>query len=99
MCMGPTLFLYSLDDPLCDAPKLQQLVDEKKRLKQQPVSSMHWESSEHCGHLKRHPQEYVHALQTYCSTQLGVPLVVGGGDGGESNNYGHRNGVVGMSRL
>ena len=57
----PFLFLYSADDPLCDAAKLQGLI-ETKRAWGQRVTAVRWEASEHCGHLVRHRGEYEAAL-------------------------------------
>ena len=60
----PFLFLYSADDPLCDAEKLQQLI-ETKRARGQRVQAVRWEDSEHCGHLKRHRAEYEATLVAF----------------------------------
>lgn len=60
----PFLFLYSLDDPLCDALKLKELIAEK-RSRGQIVEAVEWEKSEHCGHLKHHKDEYATALTAF----------------------------------
>ena len=58
---APQLFLYSLDDPLCDSSKLQQLI-ALKRKQGQDVTARCWERSQHCTHLRLHPAEYSEAL-------------------------------------
>ena len=60
----PSLFLYSKDDPLCDAEKLHSLIAEKER-RGHEVQSVCWDESDHCGHLKRHRTEYIEALQKF----------------------------------
>lgn len=60
----PFLFLFSDDDPLCDAPKLKELIEEKRAMGQE-VHAVCWAQSEHCGHLKLHREEYVGAMQEF----------------------------------
>ena len=57
----PQLYLYSLDDHLCDAAKLQQLI-ALKRAQGHDVTARCWERSRHCTHLRLHPEEYREAL-------------------------------------
>ena len=57
----PFLYLYSADDPLCDASSLDVLIENKRRLGQE-VNALKWEKSGHCAHLKYHREEYVETL-------------------------------------
>lgn len=60
----PSLILFSQDDDLCDAIKLQELIAEKRR-RGQRVLSVCWEKSEHCAHLKHHNEEYMSVLEEF----------------------------------
>ena len=71
--LGPELYLYSIDDPLCDAEKLTELI-ENKQAAGKDISSVRWEESAHCGHLKFHTEEYEAALQKYFSEKLGIKI-------------------------
>ena len=57
----PFLFLYSRDDALCSAGKLDELVAEK-RARGQDVAGRRWERSEHVAHFRHHRQEYAALL-------------------------------------
>lgn len=57
----PLLFLYSADDPLCDAAKVDELVAEKRR-RGQDVKARKWERSGHVAHLRHHSDEYTDLL-------------------------------------
>ena len=57
----PSLYLYSADDPLCDVAKLESLLAARKQAGAD-VRSVRWETSQHVGHLRSHPQEYSEAL-------------------------------------
>ena len=57
----PFLFLYSQDDALCSAAKLDELVAEK-RARGQDVAARRWERSEHVAHFRHHRQEYTALL-------------------------------------
>jgi predicted alpha/beta-fold hydrolase len=69
--LGPCLYLYSDDDPLCDAKKLTELI-ETKRKAGQDITSIRWERSEHCGHLKNHKVEYEETLKRFLIEKLGL---------------------------
>jgi len=69
--VGPCLYLYSDDDPLCDAEKLSELIETKK-IAGQEVISIQWETSEHCGHLKHHKTEYIETLRRFLIKNLGL---------------------------
>lgn len=69
----PQLFLYSMDDTLCDGVKLKELIQEKIR-RCQNVKSLCWERSAHCGHLKHHPEEYRTAVLEFLSNPTSSKL-------------------------
>jgi hypothetical protein len=71
--LGPMLFLYSMDDPLCDGRMLAELV-AAKRAAGHDVAEVCWPVSEHCGHLKVHREEYEAALKRHFGERLGVRL-------------------------
>jgi hypothetical protein len=56
-----TLYLYSADDPLCDAAKLDALVASRRQAGAD-VAATRWERSQHVGHLVKHYKEYSSAL-------------------------------------
>lgn len=60
----PLLYLYSTDDPLCDAVALKELLERKKH-RGQDIKSISWENSEHCGHMKVHREEYMNAVKQF----------------------------------
>lgn len=74
--LGPELYLYSVDDPLCDAVKLTELIGEKRAAAGKDISSICWEESAHCGHLKLHKQEYEAALRGFLTEKLGIIINV-----------------------
>jgi len=67
---APFLFLYSDDDPLCDAVKLSELIEDKQG-RGQDVKAINWRESEHCGHLKHHETEYRRALADFLLQRIG----------------------------
>ena len=71
---GHMLYLYSTDDPLCDAEKLRELIAAKKKGAGQDVTAVEWKESEHCGHLKRHREEYEAALQRFLIEKLKINI-------------------------
>jgi hypothetical protein len=73
--LGPCLYLFSDDDPLCDAKQLSELIETKK-IAGQDVVSIRWHTSEHCGHLKHHKIEYIETLKTFLIEKLGLKVVV-----------------------
>ncbi|KAF4020282.1 hypothetical protein G4228_011867, partial [Cervus hanglu yarkandensis] len=60
----PTLVFYSLDDPLCDSARLQELLAAWQRLGM-PVWVQAWATSRHAAHLRQHPLEYSSTLVTF----------------------------------
>lgn len=56
-----SLYLYSADDPLCLADKLDELI-AARRAAGADVEAVRWEASQHVGHLMRHPRRYRQAL-------------------------------------
>eukprot|EP01023_Acetabularia_acetabulum_P048163 TRINITY_DN5085_c0_g4_i1.p1 TRINITY_DN5085_c0_g4~~TRINITY_DN5085_c0_g4_i1.p1 ORF type:complete len:263 (-),score=10.16 TRINITY_DN5085_c0_g4_i1:1524-2312(-) len=60
----PCLYLYSLDDPLCDAEQLYQLI-QFRQLKGADVYSKCWEISKHCAHFIEHKEEYVQHVDDF----------------------------------
>lgn len=60
----PTLVFYSLDDPLCDNARLQELLATWQQLGI-PVWVQAWETSRHAAHLRQHPLEYSSTLATF----------------------------------
>ncbi|KAM9699012.1 uncharacterized protein ACBT57_024775 [Dama dama] len=60
----PTLVFYSLDDPLCDSARLQELLAAWQRLGM-PVWVQAWATSRHAAHLRQHPLEYSSTLITF----------------------------------
>jgi hypothetical protein len=73
--LGPCLYLFSDDDPLCDAKKLSELI-ERKKIAGHDVVSIRWHTSEHCGHLKHHKVEYIETLKTFIIEKLGLKVAV-----------------------
>ena len=64
-CSGaPELYVFSDDDPLCDARPLAELVIERQRAGA-AVRSKRFAVSEHVGHLRCHPAEYEAALADF----------------------------------
>lgn len=58
-----SLYLYSVDDPLCDHAKLDELVAARRRqLGASEVAAVKWERSQHVAHLRCHMREYTEAL-------------------------------------
>lgn len=53
----PICYLYSEDDPLCDAEKLHGLIVDKLN-RGHAVDSVSWAVSGHCRHYAEHPIEY-----------------------------------------
>ena len=51
------LYLYSLDDHLCDAAKLEELI-AARRAAGHAVSAHRWERSAHVAHYRHHPRQY-----------------------------------------
>ena len=58
----PQLYLFSKDDPLCDFEKVLELVADRQLQQTCPVKVQFWNESQHCGHLRKHPQSYKEAI-------------------------------------
>ncbi|KAL4451872.1 hypothetical protein ABPG75_007534 [Micractinium tetrahymenae] len=56
-----SLYIYSEDDPLCDAARLDQLI-ASRRAAGANVSALRWQRSQHVAHLLQHYKEYTAAL-------------------------------------
>lgn len=79
----PQLFLYSADDHLCDGAKLDELVGAKRAAGQR-VSARRWQRSQHCGHFRRHREEYSQLLLDFLAglhSEAGAPQAGGSGSG------------------
>lgn len=60
--LGPcSLYIYSEDDPLCDAARLDQLI-ASRRGAGADVAALRWQRSQHVAHLLQHYKEYATAL-------------------------------------
>lgn len=66
------LYLYSEDDPLSSFEHIDKLVHHRKslRTKQFPVVSRTWKQSQHCAHLRVHPEEYAQQIEMFTVTCL-----------------------------
>ncbi|KAL4451602.1 hypothetical protein ABPG75_007264 [Micractinium tetrahymenae] len=82
----PQLFLYSADDHLCDGAKLDELV-AAKRAAGQRVSARRWQHSQHCGHFRRHREEYSQLLLDFLGG-LQAEAGAGHGSGGSGGGGG-----------
>lgn len=68
--LGPrSLYVYSEDDPLCDAARLDQLI-ASKRAAGADVAALRWQRSRHVAHLLQHYKEYTAAPSDFLR---GVP--------------------------
>jgi len=70
---APSLFFFCENDPLCDAPGLEEIV-ATWRTRGLNVTEKKWEDSTHACHLKRHPQEYMSVLENYLQSLSMAPL-------------------------
>ena len=61
---APVLYLYSLDDPLCDVSAINDLINYQKEHGCQ-VFSRKWLVSAHAQHIIQHPIEYKSALTQF----------------------------------
>jgi len=62
----PQLYLYSRDDPLAPAHFIDQLVDYRRRtIGRDKIVRRVWDTSMHCGHLLKHPQDYSAAVESF----------------------------------
>lgn len=62
----PICYLYSEDDPLCDAEKLYGLIVGKLN-RGHAVDSVSWAVSGHCRHYAEHPVEYGRFVERFTS--------------------------------
>lgn len=56
-----SLYLYSHDDPLCSAERVDALV-AARRAAGADVAALSWRRSQHVGHLIKNYREYTEAL-------------------------------------
>lgn len=62
----PHLFLYSEDDHLADFHAIDAIVAHRMKVcGPDKTFSKRWESSNHCGHLRRHPDEYRNTVEKF----------------------------------
>ena len=62
----PQLYLYGRDDPLAPAPFIDELVKHRQqKFGRQKIVRCAWETSIHCAHLLKHPQEYASAVESF----------------------------------
>lgn len=60
------LYLYGRDDPLAPAPLIDELVEyRQKKFGQQKIVRCSWDTSIHCAHLLKHPQDYASAVESF----------------------------------
>ena len=71
-----TLYLYSADDPLCDATHLDSLVASRRQAGAD-VAAARWERSQHVGHLVKHYEEYCAALLGFLRSLPATPGAAG----------------------
>ncbi|XP_061172298.1 transmembrane protein 53-A-like [Saccostrea echinata] len=58
----PTLFVYSRDDPMCDAEKLDAIIKKWREEFDFTVSFVCWSKSKHAMHIKEHKKDYMEAF-------------------------------------
>jgi hypothetical protein len=81
---APELYLFSDDDPLCDAEALAELVEARRRAGA-AVNAVRWPVSEHVGHFRCHPEAYEAALAAFLAAGEAHAARAGAG-GGESSS-------------
>lgn len=60
------LYLFSDSDLLCDADKVAELIDERRRLDPEvPIEVVRWKVSRHCTHLVDAREEYERTLRAF----------------------------------
>lgn len=66
---SPQLFLFSKDDDL--AP-YQDIIDFISARQDKGIKTQHrlWEKSQHCGHLRNHPEEYIELVNKFIDENL-----------------------------
>lgn len=58
----PTLFYYSLNDPMCDSATMEAMIARWQSEKPDfEVKSVVWPQSRHAAHFREHKQEYLTA--------------------------------------
>ncbi|KAK9819006.1 hypothetical protein WJX74_002254 [Apatococcus lobatus] len=60
----PELFMYSMDDPLCDGQKLESLIGYRTQ-RGNDITKMRWEHSGHVAHLRYHTTDYTNVLRQF----------------------------------
>jgi len=70
----PQLYLYGRDDPLCPAAFIDELVEHRRQIfGKHKILRCSWDTSIHCAHLLKHPQDYASAVESFvelCSSNL-----------------------------
>lgn len=61
-----THIFHSTDDPFCDHVSMKQLIDIWKN-RGLDLTLKCWEKSEHCGHIRNYPVEYIDCLKKFVS--------------------------------
>lgn len=64
------LYLFSDDDPLCDASKVNELVGDRSA-RGVNVSLRRWKNSRHCGHMLLYRDEYLRTLEEFLFERKG----------------------------
>lgn len=54
----PRLYVYSKNDHLTDYDPLEKLIEQRRAKGQKGLNVVCFPTSEHCGHLRNHPQKY-----------------------------------------
>ena len=61
----PTLFLYSLIDPVCNVDSIDRAIRDMERQKTAPIFSKTWPDSTHVSHMLLHPREYTGTVNMF----------------------------------
>lgn len=61
----PQLYVYSKNDDLSDYDYIEMLIQNRRSIQRSPVLTQCWEVSEHCAHLREHPQDYKLAIEDF----------------------------------
>jgi hypothetical protein len=64
---GPEIYLYSDNDALCDVPKLEELIAERRNGKEEGVTVEGWnfKSSPHVLHYRIHKDDYERKIEHF----------------------------------
>ncbi|XP_062571866.1 transmembrane protein 53-A-like [Saccostrea cucullata] len=61
----PTLFVYSRDDPMCDAETVDDIIKKWRKEFDFTVSFVCWSKSKHTMHIKEHEKDYMEAFRDF----------------------------------